>query len=452
MTSRPLRVFLCHASQDKPAVRELYQKLRAEAWIQPWLDEEELYPGDDWDLEIEKAVENSDVVLVCLSNGSINKKGYVQKELRFALDIALEIPEEEIFIIPLRLEECTPPRSLRDWHYADYFEGQRERALERLLVSLKRRADSLGLKLKSIVMTKGEKSDGEKMLIFDPESGELVVKTKETETSASEEKTPAIRQTTNFDQVISMEPIFETQESGILHADWINANKITLFNGMEFMRVPAGKYIAGNKEQRDIEIPYDYWMGRFPVTNELYYQYVKSKSINHPVSNWMKKKDHPVAFVSWFDAVDYSNWLNLQCKNNLPDGKLLRLPISFEWEKAARGLDGRSYPWGNEFDKDKCNSWEGGGKGTTPVGAYSPIGDSPFGCSDMWGNIRVWAQEVAKVRIPEIPDNVDIRVTCGISYNNAGSHPISMNSFGEISEHKSRVGGFRLVIAPPLPK
>jgi molecular chaperone DnaK len=151
MTNRPLRVFLCHSSTDKPAVRELYQKLRAEPWIQPWLDEEELYPGDDWDLAIEKAVEKSDVVLVCLSNGSINKRGYVQKELRFALDIALEMPEETIFIVPLRLEECTPPRSLRDWQYADYFEGQRERALQRLLVSLKRRSDSLELSAPSVV-------------------------------------------------------------------------------------------------------------------------------------------------------------------------------------------------------------------------------------------------------------------------------------------------------------
>ena len=56
-TNRPLKVFLCHSSNDKPAVRELYQKLRAETWIQPWLDEEELYPGQDWNMEIEKVVE-----------------------------------------------------------------------------------------------------------------------------------------------------------------------------------------------------------------------------------------------------------------------------------------------------------------------------------------------------------------------------------------------------------
>ena len=63
-TDRKLRVFLCHASQDKPIVRELYQRLLAEGWIDPWLDEEKLLPGQDWDAEIEKAVEDADGVIV----------------------------------------------------------------------------------------------------------------------------------------------------------------------------------------------------------------------------------------------------------------------------------------------------------------------------------------------------------------------------------------------------
>jgi hypothetical protein len=143
--NRPLRVFLCHSSNDKPAVRELYQKLRAEAWIQPWLDEEELYPGQDWNMEIEKAIGETDVIIVCLSKGSTTKEGYVQKEIKTALDFSDYKPEGTVFIIPIRLEDCTPPNRLSKWQYADYFEGQRQRALQRLLVSLKRRADSLDL-------------------------------------------------------------------------------------------------------------------------------------------------------------------------------------------------------------------------------------------------------------------------------------------------------------------
>jgi hypothetical protein len=139
-----LRVFLCHASQDKPFVREVYKRLSSENWIDPWLDEENLLPGQDWDLEIEKAVEASDAVIVFISNLSVSKEGYIQKELRKVLDLALEKPEDTIFIIPLRLDECEMPRRLRAWHYLDYFPAEhRDWAFHRLLESLKLRSADL---------------------------------------------------------------------------------------------------------------------------------------------------------------------------------------------------------------------------------------------------------------------------------------------------------------------
>ena len=145
-TSRPLRVFLCHYSVDKPTVRELYQKLSAEGWIDVWLDEQKLFPGMDWNLEIERAVEEADVIIVCLSSNSVTKEGYVQRELKYALDIALEKPEGTIFVIPLRLDNCEPPRRLRGWQYADYFpESLRPWAYQRVLESLKIRAKLLGI-------------------------------------------------------------------------------------------------------------------------------------------------------------------------------------------------------------------------------------------------------------------------------------------------------------------
>lgn len=145
-SSRPLRVFLCHSSGDKPIVRDLYQKLIAEGWIDVWLDEQKLLPGMDWNLEIEKAVEASDVIMVCLSSNSVTKEGYVQRELRYVLDIALEKPEGTIFVIPLRLDNCEPPRRLRAWHYVDYFpENLRPWAYQRILESFKVRAGLLNL-------------------------------------------------------------------------------------------------------------------------------------------------------------------------------------------------------------------------------------------------------------------------------------------------------------------
>ena len=146
---RKLRVFLCHASQDKPIVRELYQRLLAvpygddKGWIDPWLDEEKLLPGQDWNMEIEKAVEAADVVIVCLSNTSVSKEGYIQRELKFVLDIALEKPDGTIFVVPLRLDDCELPRQLRSWQAVDYFPAERQdRSFEKLLQSLHIRYES----------------------------------------------------------------------------------------------------------------------------------------------------------------------------------------------------------------------------------------------------------------------------------------------------------------------
>jgi len=134
-----LRIFLCHASTDKPVVRELYERLRQNGFA-PWLDEEDLLPGQDWHREITKAVRNSEVVIVCLSNSSINKSGYVQKEIKFALDVADERPEDTIFIIPLKLEPCDLPDRLSRWQCVSYFE---EKGYLRLIKALKRCVNSL---------------------------------------------------------------------------------------------------------------------------------------------------------------------------------------------------------------------------------------------------------------------------------------------------------------------
>jgi transcriptional regulator with XRE-family HTH domain len=118
---RTLQVFLCHSSGDKDTVRKLYARLKREAGIKPWLDEEDLLPGQDWDAEIRNAVRTSDIVIVCLSMGSTTKAGYVQKEIGFALDVAEQQPEGRIFLIPLRLEVCKVPTRVSRWQWVDYF-------------------------------------------------------------------------------------------------------------------------------------------------------------------------------------------------------------------------------------------------------------------------------------------------------------------------------------------
>jgi hypothetical protein len=138
-TNRPLRVFLCHSSNDKPAVRELYNALKSHEWIDPWLDKMKILPGQNWRMVIEEAVETSDIVIICLSNHSVNKEGFIQREIRYAYDLALEKPDGVIFLIPLRLEECEVPRGVRSFQWVDYFGFEKNEQYSNLLESLKLR-------------------------------------------------------------------------------------------------------------------------------------------------------------------------------------------------------------------------------------------------------------------------------------------------------------------------
>jgi hypothetical protein len=137
-----LSVFLCHSSGDKTTAKDLFQRLNADG-IDPWLDLDRLLPGQDWELEIRKAVKKSDIIIVCLSESSINKKGFVQKEIKYALDVADEQPEGTIFLIPLRLEACEVPDRLRRRQWVDYFEPD---GYERLCKALGVRAQELRTK------------------------------------------------------------------------------------------------------------------------------------------------------------------------------------------------------------------------------------------------------------------------------------------------------------------
>lgn len=141
VNKHPLSVFLCHSSGDKSQVQDLYHRLISEG-IDPWFDEEKLLPGHDWDEEIKKAVRNCNIALVCLSKESVNKAGYVQKEIHYALDVADEQPENSIFIIPLRFEDCKVPNRLSRWHWVDLYE---EGGYEKLMKALKHKAIQLDL-------------------------------------------------------------------------------------------------------------------------------------------------------------------------------------------------------------------------------------------------------------------------------------------------------------------
>jgi hypothetical protein len=113
--------FLCHSSGDKASIHDLYRRLQSSG-VTCWLDEEDLVAGQDFDLEIRRAIAGSRFIVVGLSQSSTNKVGYLQKELRFALDRADEQPEGSIYLLPVRLEPCEIPDRLSHLHAVDLFE------------------------------------------------------------------------------------------------------------------------------------------------------------------------------------------------------------------------------------------------------------------------------------------------------------------------------------------
>jgi formylglycine-generating enzyme required for sulfatase activity len=183
-------------------------------------------------------------------------------------------------------------------------------------------------------------------------------------------------------------------------------------DGSEMVLVPAGSFLYGSKEddpfarsdekpQRLIELP-SFYIDRYPVTNEKYCRFLNDeKPDDGRLARWIILKmrferercritkegakfgiekgydRHPVIYVSWYGADAYAKWADK------------KLPSEEEWEKAARGTDGREYPWGVGFDKDKCNTNESGIGATSRVTRY-PNGVSPYGCYDMAGNVWEW--------------------------------------------------------------
>jgi formylglycine-generating enzyme required for sulfatase activity len=170
----------------------------------------------------------------------------------------------------------------------------------------------------------------------------------------------------------------------------------------ELIHIPAGEFLMGSDPNKD-KVAYDeeqpqhrlylpdYHIARTPITNAQYSAFVEANRDRQP-KHWKSKyakaprgkEDHPVVKVTWHDAMAYCQWLAKVT------GKPYRLPSEAEWEKAARGTDGRIWPWGDDApDESQCNFGANAG-GTTPVGMYSPEGDSPYGCVDMAGNVYEW--------------------------------------------------------------
>lgn len=174
---------------------------------------------------------------------------------------------------------------------------------------------------------------------------------------------------------------------------------------LEFVKIPEGEFIIGSKlkldrlaqseemNQHRLDIS-DYYIMRYPVTNFQYQAFCLATGHRNPLFGWPGGKysdevaDLPVVGVSLHDAYAFCKWAAEV--TGLP----VRLPTEPEWEKAARGTDGRFYPWGDQWEPSRSNNSEQNLGRTTPVKMFSPKGDSCFGVSDMAGNVQQWCSSL----------------------------------------------------------
>jgi hypothetical protein len=117
--------------------------LKSADWLDPWLDEEKISLGQHWTTIIEDALDAADCVIIFLSKNSIQKEGFLQRELNYAWEVSLKKPKEVIFLIPFRLDDCEVPRDLRARQWGDYFGEKKEKTYDVLLRSLKERYDQI---------------------------------------------------------------------------------------------------------------------------------------------------------------------------------------------------------------------------------------------------------------------------------------------------------------------
>jgi formylglycine-generating enzyme required for sulfatase activity len=233
--------------------------------------------------------------------------------------------------------------------------------------------------------------------------------------------------------------------------------------------IPAGPFTMGSTERSQEGPVHEVWLGAFwidrtPVINAQWAAFLAGdawqrkdlwteagwkwrKGERLEPDEWEEhkgKRDHPVRGICWYEALAYARWAG---KGLLSEA---------QWEKAARGGDGRRYPWGDDFDSKKCNTLESGAGDTTPVGSHSPQGDSPYGLADMAGNVWEWCcnlyvpYEYKAADGREVLEGTGSRVLRGGSFLNYGDS--ARSAYRNFNVPYSRYGnrGVRVGVAAPF--
>ena len=214
---------------------------------------------------------------------------------------------------------------------------------------------------------------------------------------------------------------------------------------MEMILVPEGPFTIGiegkgdRSPQREVSLD-AFEIAKYPLTNLQYKAFLDANPEHRVPANWSfrtfpaGKANHPTVNISWDDAQAYAEWFTERT------GKRYHLLAEAEWEKAARGTDGRAYPWGGAFDPNRCNTDEGGPGDTAPVGIY-PEGASPYGVMDMAGNVWEWTESLYEESQP-------YRVVRGGSWLNPPGNAQCVVRFGNLPADRLFDLGVRLAKTP----
>jgi formylglycine-generating enzyme required for sulfatase activity len=235
---------------------------------------------------------------------------------------------------------------------------------------------------------------------------------------------------------------------------------LTEILGIAVVWVPPGPFLMGSELAQDPQAYSDelhrhrvtlpgYWIGRYPVTVAQFRIFLAETGRGDAGHRLSGPDTHPMRLVAWHEARAYCRWLSERT------GWSVTLPSEAEWEKAARGTDGRLYPWGNAPpNATLCNAGNRWGD-TTPVGTYSPQGDSPYGCADMAGNVWEWTRSLYR-DYPynpddgrENPESSGGWVLRGGAFSTLRAYVRCAYRFGvDPNDRYLDYGGFRIVVTP----
>jgi formylglycine-generating enzyme required for sulfatase activity len=405
-------VFISYAREDEAFAQRLNTDLQQRG-IATWIDELGIRGGDDWPTRIATALAGCKAVLVVVSPASMASR-WVQRELSFA-------DAEGKRILPLIHRQCEQPRWFRlrfgNVQWVDFSEGSYETNLAELLTSIEQ-----VLTLPKAVPPSSPvpspspppaPGGGTSVHIGGDVSGQVAIGSGISQVgavrTASERQPKATCPTCGADVRPDARFCPECGKSLAAvptpaTAPKTDALTITSPIRLELVRVPAGEFLMGSdptkdKDARDDEQPQhsvyvpEFTIAKYKVTNLQYAAFVRAMKHKLP-GHWEDgripagKENHPVVAISWHDTVAFCGWLSRET------GRDFRLPTEAEWEKAARGTEGRVYPWGDELPTPELCNFDGNVNDITPVGRYSPQGDSPYGCADMAGNVWEWTQSL----------------------------------------------------------